>query len=69
LGIIDGSQKEKNIRWQAKEKIAAGRKKELPRFEEKATTEEAASEDPWCKSLERLSHGRRYHQGHGQTAQ
>jgi hypothetical protein len=30
LGIIDGSQNEKKIGWQAKEKIAAGRKKEVP---------------------------------------
>lgn len=67
-GSSYGSQKEKNIRWQAKEKIAAGRKKEVPGLEEKAKTEEAAPEDLGCKSLGRLSHGRRYHQGHGPTA-
>jgi hypothetical protein len=30
LGIIYGSQNEKKIAWQAKEKIAAGCKKEVP---------------------------------------
>jgi hypothetical protein len=66
--MIDGAQKEKNICRQAKEKIAADLKKEVPRFQEKAKTEKAAPEDLGCKSFARLSHGRRYHQGYGPTA-